>query len=127
MEARGTAGFSRWWAADRHGVRRAGVRALDLVRIRHGRKRTLVRQRQAGNRRSSRASALGSPLVVSLGITIMAPDGSADGAVLGAVFGADDADLVWHDAPNAWHQSLARIVDHRFYSLDRLRAFALDA
>ena len=41
--------------------------------------------------------------------------------------GASADDLIWRDAPNAWHQQLARIVDHRFKSFDRLRAFALDA
>ena len=38
-----------------------------------------------------------------------------------------DADLVWRDAPNAWHQSLARIVDHRFSTFPALLAFARDA
>ncbi|KAL1499974.1 hypothetical protein AB1Y20_012653 [Prymnesium parvum] len=37
------------------------------------------------------------------------------------------SDLAWHDAPNAWHQQLARIVDHRFYTFAALRRFALDA
>ena len=35
-----------------------------------------------------------------------------------------DADLVWRDAANSWHQQLARIVDHRFSTFDELRRFA---
>lgn len=38
-----------------------------------------------------------------------------------------DADLVWEDVPGAWHQSLARIVDHRFSTFDALYKFAIDA
>lgn len=38
-----------------------------------------------------------------------------------------DLDLVWRDEPNAWHQQLARIVDHRFSTLDELQRFALAA
>ena len=38
-----------------------------------------------------------------------------------------DADLVFDNAPGAWHQQLARIVDHRFISFDVLNAFALNA
>ena len=36
-------------------------------------------------------------------------------------------DLVWRAAPNAWHQQLARIVDHRFSTFDELLRFARDA
>ena len=38
-----------------------------------------------------------------------------------------DSDLAWVDAPNSWHQSLARIVDHRFSTLAELRRFAIRA
>ena len=38
-----------------------------------------------------------------------------------------DRDLVWTDAPGAWHQQLARIVDHRFSTFDELFRFAVDA
>ena len=37
------------------------------------------------------------------------------------------ADLVWRDAPRAWHQQLARIVDHRFSTFDELLTFARKA
>ena len=40
---------------------------------------------------------------------------------------ADDGDLLWVDAPGAWHQQLARIVDHRFTTFDELYTFATDA
>ena len=40
---------------------------------------------------------------------------------------ADDGDLLWVDAPGAWHQQLARIVDHRFTTFDELYSFATDA
>ena len=40
---------------------------------------------------------------------------------------ADGSDLLWVDAPNAWHQQLARIVDHRFSSFDELLRFARGA
>jgi hypothetical protein len=36
-------------------------------------------------------------------------------------------DLVWRDHPGAWHQQMARIVDHRFSTFAELRKFALDA
>ena len=36
-------------------------------------------------------------------------------------------DLVWRDDPRAWHQQMARIVDHRFSTFGELRRFALDA
>ena len=36
-------------------------------------------------------------------------------------------DLQWTDDPSAWHQQLARIVDHRFVSFARLQQFARDA
>ena len=39
----------------------------------------------------------------------------------------NDADLVWRDTPNAWHQQLARIVDHRFSTFDELVTFARNA
>lgn len=38
-----------------------------------------------------------------------------------------NADLVWTDDPGAWHQQLARIVDHRFTTLDELETFADDS
>ena len=38
-----------------------------------------------------------------------------------------DSDLFWVDTPNAWHQSLARIVDHRFTTFAELHRFALRA
>ena len=31
-----------------------------------------------------------------------------------------DSDLVWRDNPRAWHQQIARIVDHRFTAFDEL-------
>eukprot|EP00900_Chrysochromulina_parva_P027378 jgi/Chrpa1/9274/Chrysochromulina_OHIO_Genome00018311-RA len=37
------------------------------------------------------------------------------------------SDLSWVDDPRAWHQSLARIVDHRFSTFDELYRFATDA
>ena len=40
---------------------------------------------------------------------------------------ANDSDLVWRDNPRAWHQQIARIVDHRFTTLAELRHFALNA
>jgi len=39
----------------------------------------------------------------------------------------DGVDVQWRETPNAWHQSLARIVDHRFHSFDVLEDFALTA
>ena len=36
-------------------------------------------------------------------------------------------DLVWRDAPHAWHQQAARIVDHRFTTFPELLSFARDA
>ena len=45
-----------------------------------------------------------------------------------AVYAQDaGSDLLWHDAPNAWHQQLARIVDHRFSTFDVLLRFARGA
>ena len=38
-----------------------------------------------------------------------------------------DTDLQWRDDPGAWHQQLARIVDHRFTTLDQLELFAAEA
>ena len=38
-----------------------------------------------------------------------------------------DGDLAWREAPGAWHQQLARIVDHRFTTFDELYTFATDA
>ena len=35
-----------------------------------------------------------------------------------------DSDLFWEDYPRAWHQQLARIVDHRFTTFNELRSFA---
>ena len=40
---------------------------------------------------------------------------------------AIDSDLVWQDHPGAWHQGLARIVDHRFTTLKELDSFARKA
>ena len=40
---------------------------------------------------------------------------------------ANGTDLVWRDMPGAWHQQLARIVDHRFTTLHELSAFARNA
>jgi len=37
------------------------------------------------------------------------------------------SDLAWVDEPRAWHQQLARIVDHRFLTFDRLESFARKA
>ena len=36
-------------------------------------------------------------------------------------------DLIWRDSPGAWHQQLARIVDHRFSTFAELEHFAKDA
>ena len=36
-------------------------------------------------------------------------------------------DLVWRDAPHAWHQQAARIVDHRFSTFTAMKSFARDA
>ena len=36
-------------------------------------------------------------------------------------------DLVWVNSPRAWHQQLARIIDHRFTDFDTMKSFALDA
>lgn len=36
-------------------------------------------------------------------------------------------DLVWVDAPGAWHQQIARIVDHRFSTFAELSTFARNA
>ena len=36
-------------------------------------------------------------------------------------------DLAWQDAPQAWHQQTARIVDHRFSTFSELLTFATDA
>ena len=36
-------------------------------------------------------------------------------------------DLVWRADPRAWHQAIARTVDHRFASFDALDAFAREA
>ena len=40
---------------------------------------------------------------------------------------ANDSDLVWRDNPRAWHQQIARIVDHRFTTFPELLSFARDA
>ena len=48
-------------------------------------------------------------------------------SVLIAVAAAATDDLIWRDDPRAWHQQLARIVDHRFSTFNELRRFALDA
>jgi hypothetical protein len=40
---------------------------------------------------------------------------------------AGDADVVWADAPGAWHQQVARIVDHRFKTFDAMFAFVMEA
>ena len=48
-------------------------------------------------------------------------------AALGSEPYARDRDLVFVDAPGAWHQQVARIVDHRFSTFDELFRFALDA
>ena len=40
---------------------------------------------------------------------------------------ANDSDLVWRDNPRAWHQQIARIVDHRFTTFDELARFSRDA
>ena len=39
----------------------------------------------------------------------------------------DLSDFTWRDSPGAWHQQMARIVDHRFSSFDELYTFALNA
>ncbi len=36
-------------------------------------------------------------------------------------------DLVWKDNPKAWHQQIARTIDHQFSTLEELESFALDA
>ena len=36
-------------------------------------------------------------------------------------------DIVWRDAPHAWHQQAARIVDHRFSTFAAMSSFARDA
>lgn len=33
------------------------------------------------------------------------------------------SDLAWVDSPGAWHQQLARIVDHRFTTFAELKVF----
>ena len=38
-----------------------------------------------------------------------------------------DSDLMWRDTPNAWHQQIARIVDHRFSTFNELVVFARNA
>ena len=38
-----------------------------------------------------------------------------------------DRDIVWQDAPGAWHQQVARIVDHRFKTFDKMYKFVMDA
>ena len=40
---------------------------------------------------------------------------------------ANDSDLVWRANPRAWHQQIARIVDHRFTTFDELARFSRDA
>ena len=39
----------------------------------------------------------------------------------------NDNDLVWKDIPKAWHQQIARTIDHQFSTLEELESFALDA
>ena len=39
----------------------------------------------------------------------------------------DLSNFTWRDSPGAWHQQMARIVDHRFSSFDELYTFALNA
>ena len=48
-------------------------------------------------------------------------------ALTATVVAEDSSDLVWQDVPNAWHQQLARIVDHRFSTFDALLRFARGA
>ena len=38
-----------------------------------------------------------------------------------------DNDIAWTDAPGAWHQSVARIVDHRFKTFDAMFSFVMAA
>jgi hypothetical protein len=40
---------------------------------------------------------------------------------------AGDADITWTDAPGAWHQQTARIVDHRFKTFDAMFEFVMRA
>ena len=40
---------------------------------------------------------------------------------------SNNTDLVWFDDPSAWHQQLARIVDHRFSTFKELKEFAQKA
>ena len=35
-----------------------------------------------------------------------------------------DADLLWRDAPHAWHQQIARIVDHKFHNFTEFAKFS---
>lgn len=37
------------------------------------------------------------------------------------------SDLAWVDSPGAWHQQLARIVDHRFTTFAELKVFLTTA
>ena len=36
-------------------------------------------------------------------------------------------DLIWKENPKAWHQQMARTVDHRFTTFAELEEFALNA
>jgi len=40
---------------------------------------------------------------------------------------AGDTDIAWADAPGAWHQQTARIVDHRFKTFDAMLQFVMHA
>ncbi len=52
--------------------------------------------------------------------------GGSSSAASPPLHGTDLSDLVWRDAPGAWHQQVARIVDHRFSDFATLQAFARD-
>lgn len=43
------------------------------------------------------------------------------------VHASKDADLIWRNDPGAWHQQIARIVDHRFTTFEDMARFALEA
>ena len=38
-----------------------------------------------------------------------------------------DADLLWREVPHAWHQQIARIVDHKFHNFSEFAKFSRTA
>ena len=57
---------------------------------------------------------------------IMSRPTTALGAALSNATTTND-DLAWNPTPSAWHQQIARIVDHRFSTFAELRTFATNA